>query len=226
MKILIAEDEIILQESIVKFLKRDAHICETASDYHEAASKVSIYEYDLILLDINLVTGSGLDLLKLVKREGKKIPIIIISANNSLDDKVEGLDLGADDYLTKPFHLTELNSRIKAVMRRGKYDGDANVSFKEITVNTDAMQAYVNNKSIQLTKKEYDLLVYFITNKNRVLSKEVIAEHLWGDHIDAVDNFDFIYVHINHLRKKLTKAAANYIKTVYRIGYKFTDEDL
>ncbi|TGV04867.1 response regulator transcription factor [Flavivirga rizhaonensis] len=226
MKILIAEDEITLQESIIKFLNRDAHICETASDYYEAISKVSIYEYDLILLDINLITGNGLDLLKLIKKEGKKIPVIIISANNSLDDKVEGLDLGADDYLTKPFHLTELNSRIKAVMRRGKYDGDSNISFNEIKIKTDAMQAYVNEKPIQLTKKEYDLLVYFITNKNRVLSKEVIAEHLWGDNIDTVDSFDFIYVHINHLRKKLTDVAANYIRTVYRIGYKFMDEDM
>ncbi len=224
MKILIAEDEITLQESIVKFLNREANVCETASDYYEAVSKVAVYDYDLILLDINLITGSGLDLLKYLKKENRKIPVIIISANNSLDDRVEGLDLGADDYITKPFHLTELNSRIKAVMRRGKYDGDASISFNEIRINTEAMQAYVNDRPIQLTKKEYDLLVYFITNKNRVLSKEVIAEHLWGDNIDAVDNFDFIYVHINHLRRKLTEVAANYIRTVYRIGYKFTDE--
>ena len=224
MKILIAEDEITLQDSIIKFLKRDGHICEAASDYDEAVYKVSLYNYDLIILDINLVTGSGLDLLKLLKQENRKIAVIIISANNSLDDKVEGLDLGADDYLTKPFHLTELNSRVKAVLRRGIYGGDASISFNEIRVDTEAKQAYVNEQPIQLTKKEYDLLVYFITNKNRVLSKEAIAEHLWGDHIDAVDNFDFIYVHMNNLRKKLTKVAANYIKTMYGSGYKFTED--
>lgn len=224
MKILIAEDEISLQDSIQKFLQRDGHICESASDYHEAVYKVSLYEYDLILLDINLITGSGLELLKLIKKENKKMAVIIISANNSLDNKIEGLDLGADDYMTKPFQLTELNSRIRAVMRRGKYGGYSSINFNEISINTEAMQVYVNDKPIQLTLKEYDLLVYFITNKNRVLSKEAIAEHLWGDHIDTVDNFDFIYVHINHLRNKLTSVAANYIKTVYRIGYKFMDD--
>lgn len=223
MKILIAEDEEILQQSIVDFLSRDAHVCETASDYREAVYKISVYDYDLILLDLNLITGSGLDILRILKRDNRKIAVIVISANNSLDDKVEGLDLGADDYITKPFHLTELNSRIKAVMRRGKYDGDTYLTFNEIKVDTEAMQVYVNGKAIQLTKKEYDLLVFFITNKNRVLSKEVIAEHLWGDNIDSVDNFDFIYVHITHLRKKLTEVAADYVKTVYRIGYKFTD---
>ncbi|WP_027392796.1 response regulator transcription factor [Aquimarina latercula] len=224
MKILVAEDEIALQESIVKFLKRDGNVCETASDFDQAMYKVSLYEYDIILLDINLITGSGIDVLKEVKGNGKKTGVIIISANNSLDDKLEGLDLGADDYLTKPFHLPELNARIKAVLRRGKYDGDSYLTYNEIKVDTEAKQAYVNGSTMQLTKKEYDLLVYFMVNKNRVLSKEIIAEHLWGDHIDLVDNFDFIYVHINNLRKKLTKVAADYIKTVYGIGYRFTDE--
>lgn len=224
MKILIAEDEIVLQESIIKFLKRDGHICEGASDYDQAVYKVSLYDYDLIILDINLVTGSGLDLLKLLKVNKTKVAVIIVSANNSLEDKIIGLDLGADDYITKPFHLTELNSRVKAVLRRGIYGGDASISFNEIRVDTEAKQAYINEMAIQLTKKEYDLLLYFITNKNRVLSKEAIAEHLWGDHIDAVDNFDFIYVHMNNLRKKLTQVAANYIKTMYGSGYKFTDD--
>lgn len=224
MKILIAEDEITLQDSIIKFLSRDGHICEAASDYNEAVYKVSLYNYDLIILDINLVTGSGLDLLKLLKKENRKVAVIIISANNSLDDKVEGLDLGADDYITKPFHLTELNSRVKAVLRRGVYGGEASISFNEIRIDTEGKQTFVNDQPIQLTKKEYDLLLYFITNKNRVLSKEAIAEHLWGDHIDAVDNFDFIYVHMNNLRKKLTKVAANYIKTMYGSGYKFTHD--
>lgn len=224
MKVLIAEDEIALQESITKFLKRDGYICESASNYDETIYKVSLYDYDIIILDINLVTGSGLDVLKLLKKEEKKAGVVIISANNSLDNKLEGLDLGADDYITKPFHLTELNSRIKAVLRRSKFGGSSYLIFNEIKIDTDARQVFVNNEVIQLTKKEFDLLIYFITNQNRVLSKEIIAEHLWGDHIDVVDNFDFIYVHINNLRKKMSNLSADYIKTVYGIGYRFTDE--
>ncbi len=224
MKILIAEDEIALQESIVKFLQRDGHVCEVATDFTEANYKVSLYEYDIVVLDINLVNGSGIDVLRTIKQRKAKTGVIIISANNSLDNKLEGLDLGADDYITKPFHLTELNARIKAVIRRGRFNGSSDIIFNEIRINTEARQTYINNIKIQLTKKEYELLIYFIVNKNRALSKNVIAEHLWGDSIDLSDNFDFIYVHINNLRKKMTKVAANYIKTVYGIGYRFTEE--
>ena len=224
MKILIAEDEKALQDSIVSYLQLEANICEVASDYHEALYKIDLYDYDLILLDINLLTGNGLDLLKNIKKEGKKTGVIIISANNSLEDKLEGLDLGADDYLTKPFHLAELNSRIKAVLRRGKFGGNETITFNELTVDTASRTAYVDGKAINLTRKEYDLLVFFMTNKNKVLSKEMIAEHLWGDHIDMVDSFDFIYVHINNLRKKLTVLGAKYIRTAYGSGYKFMDE--
>ncbi len=224
MKILVAEDELALQQSIVTYLERDGHVCETASDYRDAVYKVDLYDYDVIILDINLVTGSGLDVLKQLKKEKKEAGVIIISANNSLDDKLSGLDLGADDYLTKPFQLPELNARIKAVLRRGKYGGDSSLEYNEIRVNTDSRQAYVNDLPMNLTRKEYDLLVYFMVNKNRVLSKEAIAEHLWGDHIDLADNFDFIYVHINNLRKKLTKVAADYITTVYGMGYRFAQD--
>tara|TARA_R110002049_G_scaffold280141_1_gene459373 strand:- start:5907 stop:6581 length:675 start_codon:yes stop_codon:yes gene_type:complete len=224
MKLLIAEDEISLQQSIVTFLERDGNVCECASNYEEAIYKVSLYDYDVIILDVNLVTGSGLEVLKHLKKEKKKTGVIIISANNSLSDKLEGLDLGADDYITKPFHLAELNSRIKAVLRRGKFGGDENIVFNEIRVDTGAKAAYVLDKPLTLTRKEYDLLLFFITNKNRILSKEIIAEHLWGDNSDLADNFDFIYVHINNLRKKLTSEGAKYIKTAYGSGYKFTEE--
>ena len=224
MKLLIAEDEISLQQSIVTFLDRDGNVCECASNYEEAIYKVSLYDYDVIILDVNLVTGSGLEVLKHLKKEKKKTGVIIISANNSLSDKLEGLDLGADDYITKPFHLAELNSRIKAVLRRGKFGGDENIVFNEIRVDTGAKAAYVLDKPLTLTRKEYDLLLFFITNKNRILSKEIIAEHLWGDNSDLADNFDFIYVHINNLRKKLTSEGAKYIKTAYGSGYKFTEE--
>ena len=224
MKYLIAEDEIDLQQSIVTYLERDGNLCEVASNFEEASEKVALYDYDVIILDINLVSGSGLDILKSLKKEHKDVGVIIISANNSLTDKLEGLDLGADDYITKPFHLAELNARINAVLRRGKYGGNELIEFNEIKIDTRSRTAYINDRAMALTKKEYDLLVFFVSNKGRVLSKEIIAEHLWGDDSDLLDNFDFIYVHINNLRKKLTAAGAKYIKTAYGSGYKFIED--
>lgn len=221
MKILIAEDELALQQSIATYLQRDGHVCEVASDFNDAYYKVDLYEYDVVVLDINLITGSGLDILKILKTDNKETAVIIISANNSLDNKLEGLDLGADDYLTKPFHLAELNSRINAVLRRGKYGGDHIMVLNEIKIDTRSRTAWVKNRELNLTKKEYDLLLFFTTNMGRVLSKDIIAEHLWGDHSDLANNFDFIYVHINNLRKKLTDEGARYIRTVYGSGYKF-----
>ncbi len=223
MKILIVEDEIELQQSIVIYLQKDGHICETASNFTEGSYKSDLYAYDIIILDINLLNGNGLDILKKLKKEHKQTGVIIISANTSLEDKLKGLDLGADDYLTKPFHLAELNSRIKAVLRRGQFEGNDVINFNEISLNTNSRNVLVNNEDIILTRKEFDLLLFFITNKNRVLSKEIIAEHLWGDHSDLLDNFDFIYVHINNLRKKMTPVGAKYIQTTYGSGYKFTD---
>ncbi len=224
MKYLIAEDEIDLQQSIVTYLERDGNLCEVASDFVEASQKVAIYDYDIIILDINLISGSGLDVLKTIKKERKDVGVIIISANNSLTDKLEGLDLGADDYITKPFHLAELNARINAVLRRGKYGGDEFIEFNEIKIDTRSRTAYIEGKAMALTKKEYDLLVFFLSNKGRVLSKEIIAEHLWGDNSDLLDSFDFIYVHINNLRKKLTAEGSKYIKTAYGTGYKFIED--
>ena len=225
MKILIAEDEKSLQKSIKTFLEKDSNICETASDFDEAMYRTSMYEYDIILLDLNLVSGNGLEVLKKLRDNNNQAGVIIISANNSLDDKLLGLDLGADDYLTKPFHLAELNSRIKAVLRRGKFGGNDFITFNEIQVDTKSKSAFIDGIAIDLTRKEYDLLLFFITNEGRVLSKEIIAEHLWGDHSDMLDNFDFIYVHMNNLRKKLTSAGAKYIKTAYGSGYIFTSEN-
>lgn len=221
MKFLIAEDEVELQQSIATYLNHEGNICEVASDYDDAAYKIDLYDYDLIILDINLITGSGLDLLQNLKKEQNRTGVIIISANNSLEDKLKGLDFGADDYITKPFHLAELNSRIKAVLRRGKFGGNDSITFQEIRLDTLSRSAYINENPIKLTRKEYDLLLFFITNQGRVLSKAIIAEHLWGDDSDLLDNFDFIYVHINNLRKKLTAEGAKYIQTAYGTGYKF-----
>ncbi|WP_339882458.1 response regulator transcription factor [Polaribacter vadi] len=224
MKYLIAEDETDLQQAIAHYLQKDGNICEVASNFEEAFEKVAIYDYDIVILDINLISGSGIDILKIIKKNKKRAGVIIISANNSLSDKLEGLDLGADDYMTKPFHLAELNSRIKAVLRRGKYGGDEVIEFNEIKIDTKSKAAFIADKEMALTKKEYDLLIFFISNKGRVLSKEIIAEHLCGDDSDLLDNFDFIYVHINNLRKKLTAEGAKYIKTAYGSGYKFIED--
>jgi len=225
MKILIIEDEIELLVAISNYLIKENYICELAENFSKASEKLSIYEYDVILLDITLPDGNGLELLKTVKKCQIKSGVIIISARNSLDDKVKGLDLGADDYMTKPFQLSELNSRIKAVLRRRKFDGTSILNYNEISINTDSKSIIISGKEVIFTKKEYDLLLYFFINKNRVLTKEAIAEHLWDDNIDLADSFDFIYTHLNNIRKKIKNAGGtDYIKTIYGMGYKFIEQ--
>jgi len=223
MKLLVIEDEPELLKEIVAFLENENFVCETASNFGEAEEKLALYTYDVVIVDITLPGGSGLQLIETIKRIKSQTGIIIISAKNSLDDKLTGLDLGADDYLTKPFHLAELNSRINALLRRRKFEGFDEIKFNEISINADSKVVNVNEVEIVLTKKEYSLLLFFIGNKNRLLTKETIAEHLWGDNIDMADNFDFIYTHINNLRKKIIKAGGeDYINTVYGMGYKFS----
>ncbi len=225
MKILIIEDEIDLLIVISNFLTKEGYVCELAENFNKAETKLCVYEYDIILLDINLPDGNGLDLLQIIKKHNKNTGIIIISARNSTDDKITGLDLGADDYITKPFQLSELNSRIKAVIRRRHFDGNNTLIFNDITINTDSKSIIINGHNITFTKKEYDLILFFLMNKNRVLTKEMLAEHLWDDNIDLADNFDFIYTHLNNIRKKIKIAGGtNYIKTIYGMGYKFTDQ--
>ena len=222
MKLLIVEDEIELLNSTCEYLQKEDFICETAPNFFEAEDKLITYEYDVVILDINLPDGNGLELLKLIKSKNSETGVLIVSAKNSLDDKLKGLDLGADDYITKPFHLAELNSRVNSLLRRRKYEGNKNIVFNEIEIDPDAKSAVANGVTLELTKKEYFLLLYFITNKNRVLTKEAIAEHLWGDNIDMVDNFDFIYTHMRNLRKKLKiSGATDYLQTIYGLGYKF-----
>ncbi|MDX9773488.1 MAG: response regulator transcription factor [Bacteroidales bacterium] len=224
MKILVVEDEVELLIAISNFLSKENYICELAENYKNADEKLSIYEYDIILIDISLPDGNGLKLLDTVRKHQKRAGVIIISARNSLDDKIMGLDLGADDYLTKPFHLTELNSRIKALLRRKKFDGTETLTFNEISVSTSGRSVTVNSNPITLTRKEYDLLLYFIINRERVLTKEAIAEHLWEDNIDMADSFDFIYTHLNNIRRKIREAGGtDYIRTIYGSGYKFSD---
>lgn len=225
MKILIIEDEPDVLSSISTYLRQQGFVCEEASTYIEAETKLAGYNYEIVILDLMLPDGNGLNLLEWLKKEQPETGILIVSAKDALDDKLKGLDLGADDYITKPFHLAELNSRVHAIIRRRNFQGKMKITFHEITVDPDAHDVVVNEQPVELTKKEYDLLVYFIINKNRVLGKEAIAEHLWGDDLDLVDSFDFIYTHIKNLRKKIMNAGGkDYVKTAYGIGYKFSDQ--
>lgn len=222
MKILIIEDEKDLSKSIVTYLKQENYLCEIAPDFKTALEKTESFDYDCILLDITLPDGNGLNVLKELKADNKTDGVIIISAKNSIDDRIAGLNLGADDYLAKPFHLSELSARIAAVIRRRRFDGNKILVFNELTIDTLAKTVSVNSKSVDLTRKEYDLLLYLVSNKNRVVSKNAIAEHLSGDEADVFDNFDFIYAHMKNLKKKLVLAGCeDYIKSVYGMGYKF-----
>jgi DNA-binding response OmpR family regulator len=223
-KLLIVEDEFELLKEIRDCLVQEEFLVETASDYFHAEEKIDLYEYDIAVVDITLPGGSGLDLIRKLKQKYPETGIIIISARDALDDRLTGLEIGADDYLTKPFHLSELNARIKALNRRVKQQGAMILEFNEIQVPANDRIVLIHGQKLALTKKEYHLLVFFISNKNRLITRESIAEHLWGDDIDLVDNFDFIYTHINNLRKKLNRMGCrNYIQTVYGMGYKWTD---
>lgn len=225
MKILIIEDEKELRKSIVSYLSQEGFLCESAGDYEEAIEKIGVYEYDCYVVDIMIPKGSGLDLVKEIKKNDPGAGIIIVSAKNSIDDKIYGLETGSDDYVTKPFHLSELNARIKSIIRRRNFKGTNEVVFNEIKVLPDARQVFVHEKEIILTAKEYDLLMFFLSNKGRIIPKDSIAEHLWGDHMDQADSFDFIYTHIKNLRRKLVgHGAKDYLHTVYGIGYKFQEK--
>lgn len=223
MNVLVVEDEHHLAESIVKYLSKEGYHCEWVDNFEKATEKVHLYTYDCILVDITLPDGNGIQIIERLKNVKSQSGIIIISARNSLEDKIRGLDIGADDYLTKPFDLSELNARIKSLIRRRNFDGNNEILFKEIKILPQERTVSIHGVNIKLTKKEYDLLLYFVSNPNRVITKESIAEHLWGDHMDMADSFDFIYAHLKNLRKKiLEKGGGDYIQTVYGVGYKFT----
>jgi len=224
MKILIVEDEPSLNKSMVEYLSSQQYLCESVSNFRDALSKIELYQYDCIVLDIMLPGGNGLQIVKVLKEYGKTDGVIIISAKNELDDKIKGISLGADDYLTKPFHLSELSVRIAAIIRRKNMQGNSLLIFEEISIDVQAKTVVINKRDLILTRKEYDLLEYLVINKNKVLSKNTIAEHLWGDDMDLADNYDFIYAHIKNLRKKLLQAgAADYIQSIYGMGYKFAN---
>lgn len=225
MKILIIEDETEIAKSIKDYFKPNGVHCETANNYKEALDKIGMYDYDCILLDLMLPDGDGFDILKELKRQNKTEGVIIISAKETLDTRIEGFNLGADDYLTKPFHLSELLVRMQALIRRKNFKGSNIVTFNEISIDILGKTVAVNNTKLDITKKEIDLLLFLIGNEEKVLSKGAIAEYLSGDMADMLDNHDFVYAHIKNLKKKLIKAGAgDYIKTVYGLGYKWQND--
>lgn len=224
MKLLLIEDETSLAKSIKHYLEENDFVCEHVNNIFDASEKTEMYNYDCVLLDLSLPDGHGFEILKHLKENKKEDGIIIISAKDTLDSKIKGLQLGADDYLIKPFHLSELLVRIQAVIRRKKFQGNNIFVFNEIEINLLSKSVKVNNVPLDLTKTEYELLLFFIGNKNKVLSKSAIAEHLSGDMADMMDNHAFVYAHIKNLKKKLASAGCkNYITTIYGIGYKFQE---
>lgn len=224
MKILIVEDEHKLSDSIVTYLKSEKYLCEQAFDYNEALEKVRGYDYDCVLLDLMLPGGSGLDILRDIKRRNNPAGVIIVSAKDSLDDKVKGLEIGADDYLPKPFHLAELGMRVYAIIRRKEFGASNTLENNGIKINLLEKSVEANGRPVTLTKSEYDLLLFFIGNRNRVLSTGAIAEHLSGDFADMMDNFDFVYTHIKNLKAKLAQTGMpNCIQNVYGMGYKWIE---
>ncbi|MBR3983985.1 MAG: response regulator transcription factor [Bacteroidaceae bacterium] len=224
MKILIIEDDLSFQEILRRTLEQERYIVEVAPNYRTGLIKLSDYTYDCILLDINLPDGNGLNLLRELKEMKKTSSLIIISARDSIEDKVEGLDLGADDYLAKPFHLAELLSRIKSVIRRNNHGGEQYVSYGNVKVNPHTFDICVGDTKQELSRKEFDLLLYFMQRPSRLVSKSMLAEAIWGDHFDDVDNYDFIYAQIKNLRKRLTAWNASIeIASVYGMGYKLIE---
>lgn len=222
MKILIIEDEKALSDSVVEYLTEEGHLSEAVYNFADAVEKIELYQYDCIVVDINLPDGSGLDLIRLIKEKSISGGIVIVSARSSLENRIEGLEIGADNYLTKPFHLAELNALLKSMNRRINFSGSNQIVINEIKVLPDEHRAFVHENELKLTKKEFELLQFFISNKNKVITKTVLAEYLWGDYMDSADSYDFIYTHIKNLRKKLlNEGCQDYIQTVYGVGYKF-----
>ena len=221
MKVLIIEDEEEMLQNMKQTLEKECYLVETATDYDSAFLKIGVYEYDCILLDISLPGQNGLEILKELKKRGISDGVIIVSAKNSLDDKLEGLHLGADDYLPKPFHMAELNARIKAIFRRRNLKGNTFIQIENLKIDIENRIAFIEGEELLLNRKEFDILFYLTSNRNRLVNKTALAEHVWGDHIDQTDSFDFIYSQIKNLRKKLKAHRAQIeVKAIYGIGYK------
>lgn len=224
MKLLIIEDECELSANIVTYLSSEHYVCEQAFTYVDALEKVNMYDYDCVLLDLMLSGGNGLDILREIRKKRNPVGVIIVSAKDSLEDKVKGLEIGADDYLSKPFYLSELSMRIYAIIRRREFAANNVLRSNSIEINLPAKSVSVGNRSIVLTRMEYELLLFFIGNRDKVVSKASIAEHLSGDMADMLDNHDFVYTHIKNLKAKLAEAGVrDCVKNVYGTGYKWVE---
>ena len=222
MKLLIVEDQRELSGSIQAYLSTGKYTCDPAYDYYSAIEKLHVYEYSCVVLDLSLPHGNGLDILRQLKRTDNPTGVVIISAKNSIEDKVMGLNIGADDFLCKPFHLSELEARIASVIRRRSFEGRNRINLDEFLLDIQEKTLVGPAGKVDLTRMEYMLVEYFISNKDKVVTKEAIGEHLCGDDMDMADNYDFIYTHLKNLRRKLKGAGCAYeIKTVYGMGYKF-----
>jgi DNA-binding response OmpR family regulator len=224
MKVLVIEDEIGLAESITDYMVKDGYLCETVTTFREADERIYLYNYDCVIVDLTLPDGDGFQLIQSLKKMLATTGVIIISARNALEDKIRGLEIGSDDYLTKPFHLSELNARVKSLIRRRNFGGHTEIRFREIVIAPASRKVYVHGQLTVLSRKEYDLLLYFLSDIDVVLTKVSIAEHLWGDNIDSADSLDMVYSHIKNLRRKLLeKGGTDYLHSVYGIGYKFSE---
>jgi two-component system, OmpR family, response regulator CiaR len=224
MKILVVEDETDLLDVLVDFLSKENYSYDAVTTYREASEKVELYDYDCILLDINLPDRSGFKLLDDLHEIKKIEGVIIISARDSIDDKIKGLNLGADDYLTKPFHLSELNARIQAVVRRKKFETTRKITFSNLVLDLPKLLAFVNNEDLGLTKKEFDVLQHLIANKNIVVSKNSLLEYIWGDYVDSSQSIDLLSTHLKNLKKKLKNAHGQVeIRNVYGVGYQIIE---
>lgn len=224
MKLLIIEDERTLSQNIANYLSKEDYRCEQAYTFDDAIEKVTLYDYDCILLDLMLPGGNGLDILQVIKQKTNPTGVVIVSAKDSLDDKINGIKIGADDYLPKPFHLSELSVRVYSVIRGRHFSGNNLLTTQSITIDLLSKEVKVNGQSIVFTKSEYELLLFFISNRNQVITKSALAEHLSGDMADMLDNQDFIYAHIKNLKAKLAHAGCkNCIKNLYGIGYKWNE---
>lgn len=226
MKILIIEDEASLRELIERELRGEGYVVESASDYISAETKIAGYNYDCILLDVMLPGGSGLDLLELLRSMGRRENVIIISARDSVDDRVQGLELGADDYLAKPFHMVELLARVRSVLRRGRSGGALTIDMGNVSLDPSSRRVKVGGVAVELLKKEFDILLYFMQRPEHLVDKVMLAEAVWGDYADESDNFHFVYAQIKNLRRKLEEAgAAIEIRSIYGFGYKLTHKE-
>ena len=224
MKVLIIEDEKALAESIESYLSDSWLICHTVNTLHEAMAKIAYNSYDCIVLDLMLPDGDGLKILENLRNSMRMDGVIIISAKGALNTRIEGLNLGADDFLTKPFHMAELLARIQAVVRRKTVNPNSVLEFNEITVDLNAKKIHIHQKEVDFTRKEYELILYLLGNKNKVVSRGTLAQHLSGDLADMLESHDFVYTHIKNIKRKLHESGCiDYIKTLYGVGYKWVE---